>query len=201
MTGPQCKARMTCYFALLQWPTQTLYSGSKLTVTSTSSPRHGIEPWDMSFYPLHRRTEQTEEQEKHYNCVHLCTACISVWLYFSNESWLSKQHNSILCKMNLLLHDLIWARKTAKVSDHCRTVTSTKTKKEILLQVKWTVLLLLHMLCFHALTVAPVLCPPPVRDTASLVCQLWHRQCRQGGGRWCPFYTQLSAARGHLFSL
>lgn len=104
MTGPKCKARMTCYFALLQCPTQTLYSGSRQTFYSISSPRHGTEPLHMSCYPLHRRTEETEEQEKH-NYVHLCTACLSVWLYFSNASWLSKQHNNILCK-NLLVYDL-----------------------------------------------------------------------------------------------
>lgn len=100
-----------------------------MDIYSTSCPRHGTEPLYLSCYPPHRRTEETQEQEKYYNNVHLCTAHLSVWLYFYNVSQLSKQHNSILRKKNLLLYDLIWARKTTKRSDHCRTATSMKAKK------------------------------------------------------------------------
>lgn len=92
-------------------PTALIYSNSSLG--------HGIELLCMSYYSLHRRTRETEEQEKHYNYAHLCTECLSVWLYFSNASWLSKHHNSTVHKMNLLLYDLIWARKTTKRSNHC----------------------------------------------------------------------------------
>lgn len=59
---------------------------------------------------MHRRTEKTENKEKHYNCVQLCTWCVPLlslnYFYSSRESWLSKENNSTSHEMQLLLQNL-----------------------------------------------------------------------------------------------
>lgn len=129
MTSSQCKARITCCSALLQWPTQTLHSGSAQTFTAPV-------PQDMvqSPYTCHAThcTEQRRQKSRR-NTTTMCTYVLHAFqsgFISPNASRLSKQHNSILRKKNLLFYDLIWARKITKRSNHCRTATSMKAKKK-----------------------------------------------------------------------
>lgn len=109
---PGRPATLPCSSALLR----SCIQAPNWHLQASSSPRHSqYRRLICVMYPLHRRTEKTEEGE---NTTTICNYVPDVFQsgYFlfnsSKEWWLSKPHNSILHKMNLLLYDLTWTRET-----------------------------------------------------------------------------------------
>lgn len=134
--------------------------------------------------------------EKHYNYVQLCTWCVPVfslnYFYSSKESWLSKENNSTSHERQLLLQNLTRDICEKGRSLHNSNSMEDKERNPFAEKAVFTTLAAKAFLS-HPHSNCYTLSTPSVRSTSS-------QSGRDGiGSGGCPFYSQLSTARDHLF--
>lgn len=115
-TSAWCKARTSC-LAVVAYSNLIFRLWTNIYQHPVFQGTHSMKGLYMSYCLLQRRTEKTEKGE---NTTALCHYIPDVFqsggfillFHSSKEPWLLKAHNSKLKKMDFLLYDLTWTRKT-----------------------------------------------------------------------------------------